>query len=1025
MKKIWGKVLALAVAAAMAVMPAASVFGAESEAVETEAATETVEETVPETEAANETVAETVPETEAANETEETEEETAFLTDDSVSTIVTEEFKTPEKNKEADFAEAGETFKAFAAALDTSKNESSSNDLSDKQQHYKAAYEYLYQWLSEKENGTYYYDNIMLSISNDQIIWMCHRASENNLIDFFGGFLVDSTGVVNDTAMFSIKCSSLTDADATCGAIITPELCDPWNDMTYSFKVLERGVNCPYSAGELISTASVFFNYSLAFFLDRNFGNVRIGDFGFLTADIVKDGDVHTWDEGVITKPPTLEEEGERTYTCTVCGSHKTEIVPKSHVAVTSITLNMTEAEIPTSKTIKESPYTITEPSTLQLSAVIEPEDAYNKSVTWSSSNPEVASVDENGLVTALTYGKTTITASAEYGSKEASCEIRTRYHDVAGSPNKDDDNYQYFFTPVYWAADNNITKGYGNIYFGPDENCTREQMITFLYRTAGSPAVSGSVSFSDVKKGSYYYNAVLWAYKNNITKGYSDGTFGVGRTISREDTVTFIYRMAGTPRYSAEKSFYDVKRGKYYYDAVLWAAKNKITNGYADGSFGVGKNVLRKDIVTFLYRFDKLYDQGALPDSYVNTPKLINISNEIGSVKVSWEKISGASQYRVYRKVGSGSWEKLVDTAAVTYTDKSVTSGTKYSYTVRCLDYAGNSISSYNSSGISITYVAPPVISSVTNTRTGAKISWGKVTGAAKYRVYRKTGSGSWGKAGDTTSTSYTDTTGKNGTTYYYTVRCLNSAGNPVSSYDSAGKSIKYQKLTMTANKTNVTLSVTDKDYAEIIITYTGGGTLYTEFDNNNIIDKCILEEEEVNGYSYSSSNYTGSKTGYEFRNTKIHLMIYPGRTPGTTYLTLTNSTSSESIKIKVTVTCPVTVSLPSLPQNIINYNSSGSVTQRGTVTDMSYLCEKLVGEGYKFTFNVEGTKTYDSQGQNQSRAFRIGFKLYDSDDYVVYTRTVSTESVTMGEKYKTSFHFYIYSDTETNYRVELLNVN
>lgn len=269
-------------------------------------------------------------------------------------------------------------------------------------------------------------------------------------------------------------------------------------------------------------------------------------------------------------------------------------------VKVTSIEMNMQYEEMPTSSE--------EEASTLQLRVSLRPKDADPRGVIWESTNPSVASVDQNGLVTAHTYGSVMITARHVTGGGIAYCDLQTRYYDVAGSPDKGDPDYQYFFNPVYWAADNNITKGYGNVYFGPDENCTREQMITFLYRTAGSPKVSGSVSFSDVQKGSYYYNAVLWASQKGITNGYSSGPykgkFGVGLNVTREDTMTFIYRMAGKPKYSTSKTFKDIAKGRYYYDAVRWAAQNGITNGYSDGTFGVGKDVLRKDIVTFLYRY-------------------------------------------------------------------------------------------------------------------------------------------------------------------------------------------------------------------------------------------------------------------------------------------------------------------------------------------------------------------------------------------------------------------------------------
>lgn len=179
---------------------------------------------------------------------------------------------------------------------------------------------------------------------------------------------------------------------------------------------------------------------------------------------------------------------------------------------------------------------------------------------------------------------------------------------------------------------------------------------------------------------------------------------------------------------------------------------------------------------------------------TYVAAPAISSLSNVVGGVKVSWPKAAGAGMYRVYRKSGSGSWTKVGDTTALTYTDKTVKSGTKYFYTVRCLNAAGTSfVSSFDPTGKSITYVAAPSLGSISNVYGGVSVSWGKVTGAAKYRVYRKSGSGSWAKLADTTAATYTDKTVKNGTQYYYTVRCLDSAGNTVSSFDSAGKAITY----------------------------------------------------------------------------------------------------------------------------------------------------------------------------------------------------------------------------------------
>ena len=146
----------------------------------------------------------------------------------------------------------------------------------------------------------------------------------------------------------------------------------------------------------------------------------------------------------------------------------------------------------------------------------------------------------------------------------------------------------------------------------------------TFLYRQAGKPAVSAADikkynTFKDVKSESYYEKAVVWAAKKGITNGYSSGPnagkFGVGLDVTREDTVTFLYRAAGKPAVSAADiksySFPDVASGKYYAKPIVWAAKNGITKGYSSGEyagkFGVGLNVIRADLITFLYRYNNL----------------------------------------------------------------------------------------------------------------------------------------------------------------------------------------------------------------------------------------------------------------------------------------------------------------------------------------------------------------------------------------------------------------------------------
>ena len=185
-------------------------------------------------------------------------------------------------------------------------------------------------------------------------------------------------------------------------------------------------------------------------------------------------------------------------------------------------------------------------------------------------------------------------------------------------------------------------------------------------------------------------------------------------------------------------------------------------------------------------------YDPNGRTITYVPTPKTPSLSNAVNGVKISWSKVTGAVNYRVYYKTGSGAWTALTTTAA-SYIWTGAQSGTKYAFTVQGLS-ADGSASAYNTSGKSITFLAPPAISGLANTASGVSVSWNKVAGAAKYRVFYKTGSGGWKKLADTTSTSYTWKKGKSGTTYSFTVRCIDAKGKSYTSdYDPNGRTIQY----------------------------------------------------------------------------------------------------------------------------------------------------------------------------------------------------------------------------------------
>ncbi|MBQ7992856.1 MAG: S-layer homology domain-containing protein [Solobacterium sp.] len=303
--------------------------------------------------------------------------------------------------------------------------------------------------------------------------------------------------------------------------------------------------------------------------------------------------------EAEVVKEPTETETGLTVYTAYFSNEHFEDqtievVTPALNAAVPEeIALSQTQIVLPTE-------------STFPLEAVLNPEDS-DQSVTWSSSDETIAQVDGTGSVKGLRYGSAVITAVSKANpSLSASAEVFTRYFDVA-------DESLYYFKPVYWAAEKAITKGYDNVYFGPKNYCTREAVVTFLWRVAGKPNPKSMKSpFYDVQdKSKYYYKAVLWAAEKGITNGYSDGSFRPDDICLREHVVTFIWRYAGKPAPKTSKNpFNDIQSSAYYYKAAVWANEKGIANGYSEGlhagGFGPNLDCLREHVVTFLYRYAK-----------------------------------------------------------------------------------------------------------------------------------------------------------------------------------------------------------------------------------------------------------------------------------------------------------------------------------------------------------------------------------------------------------------------------------
>jgi uncharacterized repeat protein (TIGR02543 family) len=175
----------------------------------------------------------------------------------------------------------------------------------------------------------------------------------------------------------------------------------------------------------------------------------------------------------------------------------------------------------------------------------------------------------------------------------------------TAGLPFTDVAANAYYYDAVKWAVDKGVTSGTTATTFAPNASCTRAQMVTFIWRYMGSPEPTTTANtFTDVKADQYYYKAVLWAVEKGITAGTRATTFAPDATVTRGQTVTFLWRAAGKPAATTANPFTDVAASDYFAEAVLWAANEGITAGTSATTFAPANPCTRAQIVTFLYRY-------------------------------------------------------------------------------------------------------------------------------------------------------------------------------------------------------------------------------------------------------------------------------------------------------------------------------------------------------------------------------------------------------------------------------------
>ncbi len=284
------------------------------------------------------------------------------------------------------------------------------------------------------------------------------------------------------------------------------------------------------------------------------------------------------WEAPVMTQLPTIDVK------CTSSSSGGSSSGGGSHSSSTTYSITVEKSS---NGTVNSSRQTAKPGTTITLTAA--PEKNYvldTLKAVNSNNNKEIKLTQKDGKYTfSMPSSNVTVTAT-----------FKKNFTDVP--------NGSYFEEAVDWAVKKGITTGTSAALFNPDGICTRAQAVTFLWRAAGSPAPqSSAMPFTDVPAGSYYYDAVLWAVENNITKGTSATTFHPDMNCSRAQIVTFLWRAGGSPAVSGNSAFSDVASDAYYAAAVAWAEKNGVTGGIGGGLFGSDNNCTRAQIVTFIYR--------------------------------------------------------------------------------------------------------------------------------------------------------------------------------------------------------------------------------------------------------------------------------------------------------------------------------------------------------------------------------------------------------------------------------------
>ena len=437
------------------------------------------------------------------------------------------------------------------------------------------------------------------------------------------------------------------------------------------------------------------------------------------------------------------------------------------------------EISEPTSVSLNKTSLTLDVGKSYTLTKTVSPSNAANKKCTWSSSNTSVATVDGNGKVTAKASGTATITVKTSNG-KTATCKVTvnlpapqiTGLANTTGgikiSWNKVDGAYGYrlYYKPASggWKRFKDTT---ATSFTDSGVSPNRTETYTIRCIDKNGNTISGFNSTGWSKK---YTPAAPTISKLDITTG------GIKLSWNKIAGV-YGYRLYYKPASGGWKRFKDTTATSFTDSGV---SPNR-TETYTIRCIDKNGNTISGFNST---GWSKKYTPAA--------PTISKLDITTGGIKLSWNKIAGVYGYRLYYKTSSGGWKRFKDTTATSFTDSGVSPNRTETYTIRCIDKNGNTVSGFYSKGWSKKYTpVAPTITRLSNTSKGVSVTWNKIAGVYGYRLYRKYDGGSWTRVKDTTSTSFTDSGAKKGKKVTYTVRCIDRKGKTVSGFNLNGWSI------------------------------------------------------------------------------------------------------------------------------------------------------------------------------------------------------------------------------------------